>query len=696
MTRHYLGVVGLASISLWLAPGCGSVCGDDGWVWNQADNPACVPAAEASATETGGSGTEGTTVGDTPSSVTEEPTTEVQPTMGSATQGGSEYCKDADGDGFGDPTMCEDSPFPGSVPNGDDCDDGNADAFPGAAENESNTACMQDADGDGWGDSDPDPGVEPGTDCDDDNANAFPGAAENESDTACMEDADGDGWGDSMPGPGVDPGTDCNDDDMSIFPGAAENDSPDACMQDEDGDGYGDSMPGPGADPGTDCDDGNEFTFPGAAPKDSPDACMKDEDGDDYGDDFGGNPPPPDVVPGTDCNDTSPFTFPGAAEVEGPDACMTDEDDDGYGATAPAPGADPGTDCADTDVEVHLDCEPCQMDGCLGDDLVTCSDGGNVIDKMTCDFGCDDVGLKCWDPLEVDAGPTVCIDVGGSTPLSATVMGGDGTYTYDWTPFDTLDDPAIANPTASPVGPTTYTVNVTDGEGSMASDNVTVYLNNLSLNLDPNQCTTFDFKGTGESDPDTLWQWNANTKELCQTVNGKGSALFCGWELHNATIKGTFSVKTIDDDDWTGFMWGIQDTDHFYLFTWKQIAQNFANCGGNLPTGMQVKVINVADPVMNPLTCADRHQNGDTVNSKMLVPTDQFYDQGWLDNTDYLFELTHKDTGEITIVVRNKLLNTVVAQKTFMDTTYPSGKFGMYTKSQISACFSDYKTFCIP
>ena len=38
---------------------------------------------------------------------------------------------------------------------------------------------------------------------------------------------------------------------------------------------------------------------------------------------------------------------------------------------------------------------------------------------------------------------------------------------------------------------------------------------------------------------------------------------------------------------------------------------------------------------------------------------------------------------------------TIVAATTFMDTTYKSGKFGMYTKSQISACFSDYKTFCI-
>ena len=69
--------------------------------------------------------------------------------------------------------------------------------------------------------------------------------------------------------------------------------------------------------------------------------------------------------------------------------------------------------------------------------------------------------------------------------------------------------------------------------------------------------------------------------------------------------------------------------------------------------------------------------------------------QGWLDNVQYVFELTHRETGEITIVVRNKVTDVIVAQTTFMDTTYPSGKFGMYTKSQVSACFSDYRTFCL-
>jgi hypothetical protein len=56
-------------------------------------------------------------------------------------------------------------------------------------------------------------------DCNDFDEFTHPGAAHNESTTACMTDLDGDGYGDIA---GIDPGTDCNDSDDSINPGATE------------------------------------------------------------------------------------------------------------------------------------------------------------------------------------------------------------------------------------------------------------------------------------------------------------------------------------------------------------------------------------------------------------------------------------------------------------------------------------------
>lgn len=375
---------------------------------------------------------------------------------------------------------------------------------------------------------------------------------------------------------------------------------------------------------------------------------------------------------------------------------MTDADGDDWGDAMPAPGVVPGTDCTDRDPLVHENCAPCEPNKvqCVGDELHTCNMQGTAEYVEVCEHGCDDDGLKCWGALSVDAGDSVCIDLGSSTQLSAVAMGGDGNYAYNWTPADTLDNAAIADPMATPVGPTTYTVNVSDGEGNTASDNVTVYLKNQTLVLDPQICTTYDFPD--EADAATHWQWNANQQQLCQTINGKSAALFCGWELDNATITGTFQVTDDqNDDDWIGFMWGIQDTNHYYLFSWKRVTQNFATCGGNLPAGMQVKVVDVQDPVNAPQTCADRLQPADTANSKLLVPVGEFTTAGWAEATEYLFELTHKADGEITIVIRLKANNNIVAQKTFVDTTYASGKFGMYTKSQVNACFSNFVASCL-
>ena len=326
-----------------LSGGCGKVCDDDGFAWQQDKN--CVGQLSQSASETD---SETATNTDTVS----ESATETSPTT--AGEGGS-WCVDGDGDGFGDPDKCTDvppgeTPPDGTVENDGDCDDSDPNTYSGAAELDSPTACMTDADDDGYGDPDPagegGPGEpQPGTDCDDSNKNTFPGAAPKDDPDACMKDDDGDDYGDIDPpgegGPGEPvPGSDCNDGDANAF------DQCGACV-DRDGDGAKtdcDSYP-----PGTfeDCDDTDPNTFPGAAPKDDPDACMTDADGDDWGDDMPSNPA---AEPGTDCDDSDPTTFPGAAAMDDPDACMHDGDGDGHGDAKPdpeKPGIIAGSDCYD-------------------------------------------------------------------------------------------------------------------------------------------------------------------------------------------------------------------------------------------------------------------------------------------------------------------------------------------------------------
>ena len=135
------------------------------------------------------------------------------------------YWADTDGDGHGDPdSSTEGCDLPtGYSDNDNDCDDYDPES----------TALAEDADCDGTttdddcDDEDPDLGQldEDGDgisscdgDCDDGDRRTAPGAAEEDSATACMTDADGDGYGSDRPRSGVEAGTDCDDDDDELFP----------------------------------------------------------------------------------------------------------------------------------------------------------------------------------------------------------------------------------------------------------------------------------------------------------------------------------------------------------------------------------------------------------------------------------------------------------------------------------------------
>ncbi|MEZ4886245.1 MAG: choice-of-anchor L domain-containing protein [Chitinophagales bacterium] len=83
------------------------------------------------------------------------------------------------------------------------------------------------------------------------------------------------------------------------------------------------------------------------------------------------------------------------------------------------------------------------------------------------------------DPLQtgIEEGGTICI--GESFQLS--VFGGDENMTYQWTPSETLDNPTIANPIASPTETTTYIVTVTGENGYEAQHGVTIYVSEEAL-----------------------------------------------------------------------------------------------------------------------------------------------------------------------------------------------------------------------
>ncbi len=310
---------------------------------------------------------------------------------------------DLDGDTFGNPSsraeVCELAVD--QVLNGDDCNDNDADSFPGAAErcDDEDNDCdgtvdndltydwWADVDSDGFGDpaapADPvtcDPAagfVNDNTDCDDTLDVVFPGADEicdtldndcnteideaPETWTSWYRDVDDDGYGDSStlvdqcfaPSGFVGLGDDCDDLNGAINPGMAE-----ICNGgiDDDCDGIGDDVDADGDGyfdiaclDGDDCDDAVPTTNPGATDvwydgvdQDCDGASDYDADGDLVDSDAHG---------GTDCDDTDPTILPGAVEVwyDGVDQdCdgASDYDADGDLVDSDAHG---GLDCDDTD-----------------------------------------------------------------------------------------------------------------------------------------------------------------------------------------------------------------------------------------------------------------------------------------------------------------------------------------------------------
>ena len=201
----------------------------------------------------------------------------------------------------------------GYATNADDCDDRNATVNPdatelcnqidddcdGEADGGVNTIWYADADGDGFGDpSVPTDSCEPpagtvadDTDCDDTDATVYPGAPEicgDHDDDDCdgnvdvgvegvwYTDDDGDGYGHPAqyettcdPDPSwVEIGGDCRPNDPEMHPGVEEicNDDDDDCdgLVDEDFDKDGDLAKSDECTGGTDCDDENSEVFPGA------------------------------------------------------------------------------------------------------------------------------------------------------------------------------------------------------------------------------------------------------------------------------------------------------------------------------------------------------------------------------------------------------------------------------------------------
>jgi len=334
----------------------------------------------------------------------------------------------------------------GTVTDGDDCDDNDATVYPTAPElcdgqdndcTDGVPADETDDDGDGWVECTLDSGgwdgsaINGGEDCDDADADTWPGADEycdghdddcdldiDEDDSVdaptWYADVDGDTYGNAAVtnvtcyevfGWVLDD-TDCDDTDAASYPGATEVaydgvdqdcDGADLCDVDSDGFDYD------GAECfGEDCDDADADVNPDAVESwyDGVDQdCAGDSDYDADGDGFDSA-----SFGGEDCDDANPDTYPGAPDEPGDgiinDCDGADEyDADGDGFDGAEYG---GSDCDDSNSTVNPGADEIWYDGvdqdCDGNDDDQDGDGWSIDDD------CDDTDPQRFENCSNDSG----------------------------------------------------------------------------------------------------------------------------------------------------------------------------------------------------------------------------------------------------------------------------------------------------
>lgn len=106
-------------------------------------------------------------------------------------------------------------------------------------------------------------------------------------------------------------------------------------------------------------------------------------------------------------------------------------------------------------------------------------------------------------------GPIVYVQSGGSTTLSPTVTGGFAPYTYTWSPAATLNDATSANPIASPIVDTDYSVTVTSASGCTDETIVQVQIGGaVTISVEPYDtiiCAENIIQFTASGGTDYVW-----------------------------------------------------------------------------------------------------------------------------------------------------------------------------------------------
>lgn len=142
----------------------------------------------------------------------------------------------------------------------------------------------------------------------------------------------------------------------------------------------------------------------------------------------------------------------------------------------------------------------------------------------------------------------ICSDE--SVVLEPTVTGGDGNYTYEWSPSESLSEPTIANPTATPAQTTTYSLTVTDGVGVQGTASVEVFVAiiELSGNISDAACGQAQdgsiFTTVSGGSPPYIYQWNNGASTSSLTNLAAGIYTLTVTDANGCTVMENFQISS--------------------------------------------------------------------------------------------------------------------------------------------------------
>lgn len=142
-----------------------------------------------------------------------------------------------------------------------------------------------------------------------------------------------------------------------------------------------------------------------------------------------------------------------------------------------------------------------------------------------------------------EAGPDISIGPGGAIRLEGSAIKGVPPYDFAWSPEESLDDPSLQTPLASPKKTTVYSLFVRDAHGCNSSDTMTLYVSSIN--------STCRIVGQNVSCEDMSEVYNPQIDgEDIANVERHFTWLIDGSEVEGASDNGSIEI------DWSRYEWG--------------------------------------------------------------------------------------------------------------------------------------------